>query len=102
MKDYTIDINNKSYTRNLNYNYNQCVQKLSIYHSNNNIVLLNSGLQANMIIVYIILFNNKQNKINIIYYDDLYYETILMFNYLSKHFKGSYFFALPSFISTKG
>lgn len=86
MINYTIDVNNKTYTRNLNFNYLQCIEKLSVYYNNNNIILLNSGLQANMLIIYIIILCNKQNKINIIYYDDLYYETVLMFNYLSEEY----------------
>jgi len=84
MRNYTIDINNKNYTRNLNSEYINCINRLSNYYNNNNIILLNSGLQANMLILYMIILNNIQNKINIIYYNDLYYETILMFNYLNE------------------
>jgi cystathionine beta-lyase/cystathionine gamma-synthase len=85
MLNYTLDFNNKSYTRNLNCKYITTIDILSKYY-NNNIVLLNSGLQANMIIIYIIILCNRHNKINIIYYDDLYYETILMFKYLSEEY----------------
>ena len=86
MENYTIDIKKKLYTRNLHEKYITCVEKLSQCYNNSNIILLNSGLQANMLAIYIIILLNKQQNINIIYHDDVYYESILMFNYLVEEY----------------
>lgn len=81
MNNYTIDKCNNTYTRHKNYYYNKLLKQLSNYYNNNNILLLNSGHQANMIVLYILIlkFNNKENafnsNINILYYSDLYYES---------------------------
>ena len=91
MKDYTLDKYTKKYSRNRYYEYDNCVNKLSTYYNNDKIILLNSGLQANYLLLYTIIMTHKNKVLNIIYFNDIYYETILLFNYIKKLYNVLYY-----------
>ena len=75
--DYTIDLNN-NYTRFNNLQSKELKNKLEKLYNNENIIISNSGLHANSIIL-----NYFYKNYNIIYPKQLYFENINLIKYLS-------------------
>lgn len=75
MLDYSIDKTTQKYTRHKNSYYDILIEKLSKFYNNNDILLLTSGQHANMTIINIIILKYIKCKINILYYNDTYYES---------------------------
>jgi len=86
MLNYSIDNKSNKYTRHRNSYYDDLIIKISKFYNNDNILLLTSGQHANMSIINVLLLKYINQKINIFYYNHLYYESKLLLSF----FKNSY------------
>jgi hypothetical protein len=82
MENLVIDQITREYLR---YQNNDNLKlKLGLLYNQNNVILTNSGLHSNYIVINTIV--TKYNNINMIYGNELYHETTELIKYYKKYY----------------
>jgi cystathionine beta-lyase/cystathionine gamma-synthase len=86
MNNYTINSDN-TYTRYKNIHSNILENSLKNLYNCNNISIVNSGMQANFLSIQILINFINKPIINLIYTNELYYESIQLINFIKEQYK---------------